>query len=312
MADRHDYVALEWLKGEIAETLRQARNELDAFIEDPANSAAMAECLNLVHQVHGSLQMIEFYGAALLAEEIEQLALAVQQNRVSHPAESEQLLIQAMSQLPVYLERIHSARRDLPLVVLPLLNDLRSARGESLLSETSLFAPQLVVVPALDDQELARRNTPELPNLLRKLRQTLQAALAGLMREQGVQTQLGYMAKVFARLEQLCEDAPLGPLWRIASALVETMLNGNFTNSPALRSLLKDADKELKRLAEQGVTGINQPAPEELLKSLLFYIAKSDSLAPKMLDLKDQYALADALPGNDVVNEERARMAGPD
>lgn len=163
MADRHDYVALEWLKGEIAETLRQARNELDAFIEDPANSAAMAECLNLVHQVHGSLQMIEFYGAALLAEEIEQLALAVQQNRVSHPVESEQLLIQAMSQLPVYLERIHSARRDLPLVVLPLLNDLRSARGESLLSETSLFAPQLVVVPALDDQELARRNTLNCP-----------------------------------------------------------------------------------------------------------------------------------------------------
>ncbi|WP_162874667.1 hypothetical protein, partial [Pseudomonas viridiflava] len=75
---------------------------------------------------------------------------------------------------------------------------------------------------------------------------------------------------------------------------------------------LKDADKELKRLAEQGVAGINQPALEELLKSLLFYIAKSDSLAPKMLDLKDQYALADALPGNDVVNEERARMAGPD
>lgn len=128
MADRHDYVALEWLKGEIAETLRQARHALDEFIEDPANGAAMAECLNLVHQVHGSLQMIEFYGAALLAEEIEQLALAVQQNRVSHPVESEQLLIQAMSQLPLYLERIHSARRDLPLVVLPLLNDLRSAR----------------------------------------------------------------------------------------------------------------------------------------------------------------------------------------
>ncbi|WP_440811855.1 Hpt domain-containing protein [Pseudomonas syringae] len=312
MADRHDYVALEWLKGEIAETLRQARQALDAFIEEPTNRAAMADCLDLVHQVHGSLQMIEFYGAALLAEEIEQLALAVQQNRVSHPVESEQLLIQAMSQLPVYLERIHSARRDLPLVVLPLLNDLRSARGESLLSETSLFAPQLVSVPPLDDDELARRNTPELPNLLRKLRQTLQAALAGLMREQGVQTQLGYMAKVFARLEQLCEDAPLGPLWRIATALVETMLNGNFTNSPALRSLLKDADKELKRLTEQGVTGINQPAPEELLKSLLFYIAKSDSVAPKMLDLKDQYALADALPGNDVVDEERARMAGPD
>ncbi|MFJ4143435.1 Hpt domain-containing protein [Pseudomonas sp. NPDC089734] len=312
MADRRDYVALEWLKGEIAETLRQARQALDEFAGEPANTVAMDECLNLVHQVHGSLQMIEFYGAALLAEEIEQLALALQQNRVAQQAESVQLLDQAMTQLPVYLERVHSARRDLPLVVLPLLNDLRSARGESLLSETNLFAPQLVSVPALDAETLAHRNTPELPDLLRKLRHTLQAALVGLMREQDVQAQLGFMARVFARLELLCEDAPLGPLWRIASALVETMVSGNFTNSPALRSLLKDADKELKRLLEQGIEGINQPAPEELLKSLLFYIAKSDSQAPKMQDLKEQYALADALPGNDVVNEERARMAGPD
>lgn len=312
MADRHDYVALEWLKGEIAETLMQARQALAEHVEQPADTQAMDRCLDLVHQVHGSLQMIEFYGAALLAEEIEQLTLALQQSRVAHRSEALELLSQAMTQLPVYLERILDARRDLPLVVLPLLNDLRSARDETLLSETSLFAPQLMPVPELDAEELARRNNPELPNLLRKLRQTLQAALAGLMREQGVQTQLGYMAKVFARLEQLCDDAPLGPLWRIASALVETMINGNFTNSPALRSLLKDADKELKRLLEQGIVGINQPAPEELLKSLLFYIAKSDSQAPRMQDLKDQYALDEALPGNDVVNQERARMAGPD
>jgi chemosensory pili system protein ChpA (sensor histidine kinase/response regulator) len=312
MADRHDYVALEWLKGEIAQSLTQARQALAEEAQAPGSGKAMARCLEQVHQVHGSLQMIEFYGAALLAEEIEHLTLALRQDRVAHRAEALELLDQAMIQLPAYLDRILEARRDLPLVVLPLLNDLRSARDESLLSETSLFAPQLVQVPPLDAEELARRDNPELPNLLRKLRQTLQAALAGLMREQGVQTQLSYMAKVFARLEQLCEDAPLGPLWRIASALVETMVNGHFTNSPALRSLLKDADKELKRLLEQGVAGINQPAPEELLKSLLFYIAKSDSQAPRMQDLKDQYALNEALPGDDVVDRERARMAGPD
>jgi chemosensory pili system protein ChpA (sensor histidine kinase/response regulator) len=312
MVDRHDYVALEWVKGEIAETLKQARHALEAFIANPRDNAAMDECLDYVHQVHGSLQMIEFYGAALLAEEIEQLALALQQDRVGQRAEAEQLLTQALTQLPVYLDRIHSARRDLPLVVLPLLNDLRSARGESLLSETSLFAPQLLSVPALDAHELERRNNPELPALLRKLRQTLQAALVGLLREQDVQAQLGYMGKVFARLEQLCDDAPLGPLWQIASALVETMVNGNFTNSPALRSLFKDADKELKRLLEQGIAGINQPAPDELLKSLLFYIAKSDSLAPRMVDLKDQYGLDEALPDTSLPKQERESIDGPD
>lgn len=312
MPDRHDYVALEWVKGEIAETLKHARQALDVFVARPHDPAAMDVCLELIHQVHGSLQMIEFYGAALFAEEIEQLALALQQGHVVQETEAIQLLDQAMTQLPIYLDRVHSARRDLPLVVLPLLNDLRSARGESLLSETSLFSPQLLSIPELDDQALAERDSPELPAKLRKLRQTLQTALVGLLREQDVQTQLGYMSKVFARLEALCKDAPLEPLWLIASALVETMASGNFTNSPALRSLFKDADKELKRLLEQGITGINQPAPDELLKSLLFYIAKSDSQAQRMMDLKDQYGLAEALPESALVDEERARMAGPD
>ena len=31
MVDRHDYVALEWVKGEIAHTLKQARVALDAY-----------------------------------------------------------------------------------------------------------------------------------------------------------------------------------------------------------------------------------------------------------------------------------------
>ena len=131
MSDQHDYVALEWLKGEIADTLKQARQALDAFDEPMHAAQSIAECLDCIHQVHGSLQMVEFYGAALLAEETEALALAVQQGRVVDLPEALQLLRQALGQMPLYLDRVHSARCDLPLVVLPLLNDLRSARGES-------------------------------------------------------------------------------------------------------------------------------------------------------------------------------------
>ena len=322
MVDRHDYVALEWVKGEIAETLKQASLALesmaldtlalDSLIDDPQAVLEISQCLAYIHQVHGSLQMVEFYGAALLAEEMEKLALALQQNRVSQRDEAIRLLHQALGQLPIYLDRIRSARRDLPLVVLPLLNDLRSARGESLLSETSLFSPQLLDLPALDEEALALLEPAELPSVLRKLRQTLQTALVGLLREQDDQTNLGHLAKVFGRLEGLCRNAPLSPLWQVASALVEGMLAGSIANSPALRSLLKDADKELKRLLEQGMAGINQPAPPELLKSLLFYIAKVEYPTGQIQTMKEIYGLDDALPDSVVVDEERARLAGPD
>ncbi|WP_419708164.1 Hpt domain-containing protein [Pseudomonas sp. NFX224] len=312
MGDRHDYVALEWVKGEIAETLKQAHHAIETQLDDPQATHALSECLACIHQVHGSLQMVEFYGAALLAEEMEQLVSALQQGRVSHRDEALHLMLQALGQLPIYLDRVQSARRDLPLVVLPLINDLRSARGESLLSETSLFSPQLPDLPPLDAESLALLEPADLPNVLRKLRQMLQMALVGLLREQDDDTHLGYLAKVFTRLESLCGNAPLSPLWQVASALVEGMRGGAIANSPALRSLFKDADKELKRLLEQGMGAINEPAPPELLKSLLFYIAKAEHPTGQMLTMKDRYGLDDALPNSAMVDEERARLAGPD
>ncbi|MDD0845184.1 Hpt domain-containing protein [Pseudomonas sp. Gutcm_11s] len=313
MGDRHDYVALEWVKGEIAETLKQARQALEAFVENPQDATRMRFCQTYVHQVQGTLQMVEFYGAALLAEEMEQLTQALLDGRVGNQAEALEVLMQAILQLPAYLDRIQSARRDLPMVVLPLLNDLRAARGENLLSETSLFSPDLSGrLPALSIDSLEKLRTAELPVLLRKLRQMLQMSLVGVIRSQDLATNLGYMARVFARLETLCKEAPLGPLWQIASGMVEGLANGSVINSASVRTLLRQVDKELKRLVEQGADGINQGAPDELTKNLLFYVAKAPAQSPRIRSLKDQYRLDDALPDSGVVDEERARLAGPD
>ncbi|OWJ90745.1 hybrid sensor histidine kinase/response regulator [Pseudomonas sp. A46] len=313
MTDRHDYVALEWVKGEIAETLKQARQALEDFVENPQDPTRMRFCLNYIHQVQGTLQMVEFYGAALLAEEMERLALALMEGRTANRGEALEVLMQAILQLPPYLDRIQSARRDLPMVLLPLLNDLRAARGDNLLSETSLFAPDLSsVMPALSVDSLARMRTAELPVLLRKLRQMLQTALVGVIRNQDLATNLGYMARVFARLESLCQDAPLGTLWPIASGLVEGLANGSVVNGSSVRNLLRQVDKELKRLLEQGADGFNQAAPEELVKNLLFYIAKAPAQSPRIRALKARYRLDEALPDTAVVDEERARLAGPD
>ncbi|MBD2839565.1 Hpt domain-containing protein [Pseudomonas sp. JM0905a] len=313
MTDRHDYVALEWVKGEIAETLKQARQALEDFVENPQDPTRMRFCLTYIHQVQGTLQMVEFYGAALLAEEMERLAQALMEGRAANRGEALEVLMQAILQLPPYLDRIQSARRDLPMVLLPLLNDLRAARGDNLLSETSLFAPDLSsVLPALSMDTLARMRTADLPVLLRKLRQMLQTALVGVIRNQDLATNLGYMARVFARLESLCQDAPLGPLWQIASGLVEGLANGSVVNGSSVRNLLRQVDKELKRLLEEGADGFNQAASEELVKNLLFYIAKAPAQSPRIRALKERYRLDEALPDTAVVDEERARLAGPD
>ena len=313
MGDRHDYVALEWVKGEIAETLKQARHALEEFVENPEDSTRLSFCLTYVHQVHGTLQMVEFFGAALLAEEMEQLAQALLENRVNSLTEALEVLLQAILQLPLYLDRIQTARRDLPMVVLPLLNDLRAARGEKLLSETSLFTPTFPAAnPPLNAQRMQQLNAPQMPELLKKLRQMIQLALVGVFRGENIATKLGYMARVFARLEALSKNAPQEPLWQVAAGLVDGLSNGSVEAGASVRTLLRQVDAELRRWVDEQAEGLNQTGPAVLIKNLLFYVAKAQPNSPRLEKLHTQYRLAEALPDELLLDEERAHMSGPD
>ena len=76
LRDAIDTTTLGWIKPELDETLRQARMDIEAFAEDPADTARMRFCAGFLHQVHGTLRMVELYAPAMVAEEMERLAAA--------------------------------------------------------------------------------------------------------------------------------------------------------------------------------------------------------------------------------------------
>src|SRR5207342_1881394 len=98
-------------------------------------------CTGFLHQVQGTLRMVELYGAAMVAEEMEQLAKALIEQKVGNREGAYAVLMQGIVQLPDYLERLQSGHRDIPIVLLPVLNELRAARGEKGLAESVLFSP---------------------------------------------------------------------------------------------------------------------------------------------------------------------------
>src|SRR5213076_2542917 len=90
-----------------------------------------------------TLRMVELYAPAMVAEEMERLAQALQDGRVAERDEACATLMRGVVLLPDYLERLQGGHKDIPIVLLPLLNELRASRGESGLSESVLFAPDL-------------------------------------------------------------------------------------------------------------------------------------------------------------------------
>ena len=68
LRDAIDFTALGWVKPELDETLRQARLEIEAYAEDPEDAGRMQACASLLHQVQGSLRMLELYAPAMVGD----------------------------------------------------------------------------------------------------------------------------------------------------------------------------------------------------------------------------------------------------
>src|SRR5207244_4134958 len=59
---------------EVNATLAEARGALETYVEQPDNVTLLERCAQDLHQVQGVLRVLEIYGAALLAEEMEHVA----------------------------------------------------------------------------------------------------------------------------------------------------------------------------------------------------------------------------------------------
>lgn len=138
--ERHDTVALAWTRAAIFDCLSQARQALERFAGETDDLSMLAFVVDNLHQVHGCLRMLELRGATRLAEELELLAKAVAEGQISPRGDCLGPLFRGLEQLPSYLERLRGARHDLPLVMLPLLNQLRACRGVEPLAQGSLIS----------------------------------------------------------------------------------------------------------------------------------------------------------------------------
>ncbi|MFA7554550.1 MAG: Hpt domain-containing protein [Spongiibacteraceae bacterium] len=306
MTERRDFIALDWVAGEIGETLKQADQALDAYIANRDDATKLRFCLSHIHQVHGTLQIVEFFGAALLAEEMEGLAQALTQGTVhtSHIDDALMVLKNTIVQLPRYLERVQENRHGLPAALLPVLNDLRAVRGESLLSETVLFNPDMSSMLAIDTTAKLKISSAELIEVAQKLRQMFQIALLGFMRGRDIHKNLNYLAKVCARLVKLTEGFPPQALWRVCIAVLEGLLNESIASSIAVKILLRQVDRQVKIIIEQGESALSIQPPEDLIKNLLYYVARSKANSRFIKEIKAQYNLDASLLGADELDDE--------
>jgi chemosensory pili system protein ChpA (sensor histidine kinase/response regulator) len=279
MSETRNFMALDWVKTEIEDTLRVAREALEAFAETPDDTTLARQCLSGLHQVNGTLQMVELNGAATLATEMESLAQALMNRSVTAEEAAQEALMEGILQLPAHLNRVHRGAEDDPRLFALLVDRMRVARGE-----TPLTAREDLEV---DPDDVAAFVAGKGPAEVRKVRAGFQKAMLALIRKaQPPQKLYPYFDRVFTRLAQLTPASPLRRVWSLAAGVMELRAVSGEEPGPVL-PLLRALDTELKELAETPDAALVSDPPEKLVDGLTAIVeAPSDHDSERLTALR--------------------------
>ena len=172
--------AIRWVRQDLDEALQSVRDNLEAFAADKSERAPLIAVQEQLEQLNLTFLTMAQHGASILTDEMIAVGGHMLHNNNTDSEESLAALTDAIVVLPSYLDRLQAGHEDLPILLLPTLNELRATYDETLLSEGTLFDPNLnVMISERGGSESSALADSEFAPFARKVRSQYQMALLG-------------------------------------------------------------------------------------------------------------------------------------
>lgn len=297
--------SLNLVRDELFATIEEAELGLEQFIADRNNGSLLQQAVESLHQVRGTLNLIELAGAELLAQEVLDQATDIPAGAGEERDVQLSALSNALHVLRRYLENVEAHRQEMPELLLPAINDLRLAGGQPALPESFFFSVRL-------DHARPRSAPPAVDGAAResqgrRLRHMYQVGLLGFIREQNAQASLKLMGRALGRLDSLFANEPRARLCWVGAAAIEAQVEGQLLPRKSRKQLFSRFDRELKQMLTNG----QYEAPRNLLKELLYLVALADSHGPQTRAVREVFGLMPMPFTDHLLEEEYQRLAGP-
>lgn len=298
--------SLTFLKDELDSTLGKAEKSLESWSEGHGSEDALNECQNAFIQLKGIFSVLELPAASLMAEEMSTLAASL--TAVENPAPRSGALSQAIVLIGRYLEYVQLKNMVLPELLVAGVNDLRRASGKSLIQESHFFAVDLAR-QRYPEAEASDTPRSEVPRLARRLRHMYQVGLLGLLRGESSAANLKLMSRALTRLDRLCGPVPLGRLWWVGRAALESMVADDMALTAARKALLAQIDRQFKRVVYEGESALDAEFPLVLLKESVYIVSLCTSSHGVIGEVKQVFDLRPGI-SDEYLQGEIALMSG--
>lgn len=305
----HKINGLHWLRAELEHSLTRVRNALEQYLDAPGESHWLSEARDELRLVGGALGVMECYGASFLVDEMLALLEALLGDSIANRDEAFAALSAATLALSDYIDLLAAGEEDRAVVLQPLLNELRLARGQPVIVEADLFARQMQALRARPWRGVAAADAQAAQAAARRELAPFQAAFLQWFRGQNVIPALRQIAISLSRVADAAAEEALKEFWTVATAVAEA-LPRSAADSLDLKRLFGRAGSLLKLVAEHG----EAPALPQLGDStwhLLLFLGRIPEPSERGHELVQQARLAALLPDAATLDALRGRLRGP-
>lgn len=302
--------SLKMVQGEVENGITQSATEFEAFLADQQNTEHLIAATNSIAQIGGTFRLLEYPGAALIADEMALLlaVIADESRKTTHSMLD--AVTQAYFVLPRYIEYITIAQKALPTLVIPYVNEMRVSRKEQLLPEYHFYPREFSTIGQLPMGNHAMQLDLLLANA-KGLNRMFQTGLIGLIREPNNAIHFQYVSRAVKRVVKLMGNDPNVELLRLASAVLTCFSAGKLELTLNRKRNLSAIEKCLRIIANKGEAGIQDLNSDEIKRDLLFMLMLVDSDDPEVGIIRQAYSLPIMTTTDDDIVKRRHIMQGP-
>lgn len=304
---------LTWVRPDLDKHLNQIRSQLEHIANSAHIGDAVETTAERLSQLKYTFEALMLQGAMMVVEEMITVCDELKNQNIRDRQKAFGAMMDAIVVVPSYLDRLQAGHHDLPILLLPVINELRAAYNANIVSEATLFAPSLdVPLPELDinpDEHKPAFDESFEEFTLRMRRQWENSLLRWLQQQQEIELMsplLSVCETLHCRLERL----DLRRLWWIASKVIGGLLDEVTDNDMHLRRLFARLHLNLKTLSESGEEATETESTDALSQALLFHIAQAKPGSESVDQLRERFQLQELVPDRDVLIRARGAVTG--
>lgn len=311
--DTVNFQSLNLVRDELVATIEDAAKNLEKFVSENNDASALQTCTESIVQITGTLKLIEFRGAEMLAHELLQTANEI---KPGNDGPKFDRMLEVVSStffvLTRYLEYVQQTERQVPVLLIPQINDLRKLRGEPVLPECHFFQLRLDKHPEIPKCDALSVSDGDFRSTVRRARHMYQVGLLGLIKEKQIVNSLALMRRALNRVRRISGNGkPLSLLWWIADATLNVMKTRDMQIIETRKMLFGRIDRILYQVEKNGRAAFEAEAPKGILKELVYLIAMSKDEGAEAKSICASYGV-ERFPFSDQdLAGERVLLNGP-